>query len=361
MAFEENQKRKQGKQKLGVQTVIAILVFFLTLLVEVYVMINMPHQYVLLAGIGILSLAAVYFCIVGILNYRAYEEELQQEQYDSLQKTEKASYLMMRKYFTDMDTRLLAVEAKMGIPVEEIISAQKGIAKITISRNKENADAMMNSNDKLMEKIADFAEQLSNLSKDMTQTNQSMLDKVTKEIIIKQQEAISLIKENELSIKNEILNMNLKFSMGQQVMVQQPMMMQQQPQSMMINQQQLQQEQRMQQVSEMNPGILDDFSDLGDFVGDETELLREEEISENPLGEVISFADKNQTHMDPIVEEPAVEEPAVEEPAVEEPVVEEPAVEEQVIEELPPMPDLSDPHKIMSPDEIAALLANMGN
>ena len=132
MAFEENQKRKQGKQKLGVQTIIAFLIFFLTLLVEVYVMINMPDQYILLAAIGVLSLIAVYFCIIGILNYRSYEQELQQEQYESLQKTEKASYLMMRKYFTDMDERLLAVETKMGIPVEEIITAQKSIAKITI-------------------------------------------------------------------------------------------------------------------------------------------------------------------------------------------------------------------------------------
>ena len=30
-------------------------------------------------------------------------------------------------------------------------------------------------------------------------------------------------------------------------------------------------------------------------------------------------------------------------------------------EELPPMPDLSDPNRSMSPDEIAALFANMGN
>ena len=45
-------------------------------------------------------------------------------------------------------------------------------------------------------------------------------------------------------------------------------------------------------------------------------------------------------------------------PAVEE-VAEEPAIEEPVVEEKPPMPDMSDPNKTMSPDEIAALIANM--
>ena len=54
--------------------------------------------------------------------------------------------------------------------------------------------------------------------------------------------------------------------------------------------------------------------------------------------------------------EPAVEEP-VTEPA-EEPVEEIP-LEEEVIEEKPPMPDLSDPNRMMTPDDIAALLANM--
>lgn len=39
---------------------------------------------------------------------------------------------------------------------------------------------------------------------------------------------------------------------------------------------------------------------------------------------------------------------------MEEPIMEEPA------EELPPMPDLSDPNKQMSPDDIAALFANLG-
>ena len=43
---------------------------------------------------------------------------------------------------------------------------------------------------------------------------------------------------------------------------------------------------------------------------------------------------------------------------VEEPV-EEPVLAEEPVEETPPMPDLSDPNKQMSPEEIAALFANL--
>ena len=41
------------------------------------------------------------------------------------------------------------------------------------------------------------------------------------------------------------------------------------------------------------------------------------------------------------------------------PVEPEPIVEEPAAEEKPPMPDLSDPNKTLSSDEIAALFANM--
>ena len=38
---------------------------------------------------------------------------------------------------------------------------------------------------------------------------------------------------------------------------------------------------------------------------------------------------------------------------------EEPVIEEPVVEDTPPMPDLSDPNRALSPDEIAALIANL--
>jgi len=48
-------------------------------------------------------------------------------------------------------------------------------------------------------------------------------------------------------------------------------------------------------------------------------------------------------------------------PIPEEAIVDEADDENLPEEELPPMPDLSDPNRSMSPDEIAALFANMGN
>jgi hypothetical protein len=50
----------------------------------------------------------------------------------------------------------------------------------------------------------------------------------------------------------------------------------------------------------------------------------------------------------------------VEPEPIPEPELEPIAEPEPVAEEAPPMPDLSDPNRAMSPDEIAALFANLG-
>ena len=60
--------------------------------------------------------------------------------------------------------------------------------------------------------------------------------------------------------------------------------------------------------------------------------------------------------------EPEAKEESVPEPEPE--VTEEPVAAETTeapVDTAPPMPDLSDPNKTLSPDEIAALFANMGN
>ena len=74
-----------------------------------------------------------------------------EEQYDSIFKSEKASYLMLRKYFDEIEGKIEILQKESKIPTEDIINAQKGIAKVVINRNKENADAIMSSNEQLME------------------------------------------------------------------------------------------------------------------------------------------------------------------------------------------------------------------
>ena len=63
----------------------------------------------------------------------------------------------------EIEERLNKIEKSTSLPKNEIASIQKAIAKIIISRSKENTDALMNSNDKVLEKIFDFEEKLTKL------------------------------------------------------------------------------------------------------------------------------------------------------------------------------------------------------
>ena len=58
--------------------------------------------------------------------------------------------------------------------MEDIIHAQKAVAKVSIGRSKENADALMNSNDHIMEKISMLEAVLSdNVSHPAPETNKN--------------------------------------------------------------------------------------------------------------------------------------------------------------------------------------------
>ena len=135
-----------------------------------------------------------------------YKKEIDQyEQYDNLFKSEKASYLVTRKSFEDIADQLDRIEEAAGSPTKDIIDAQKSIAKVTISRNKENSDALMNSNDKLLEQIFNLSDRLDNLEKNVLEQQRIIVENANKDLLLKQQEMAASVKEMELSIHNTIL------------------------------------------------------------------------------------------------------------------------------------------------------------
>ena len=127
------------------------------------------------------------------------------DRYDNLFKSEKASYLVTRKSFEDIADQLDRIEEAAGSPTKDIIDAQKSIAKVTISRNKENSDALMNSNDKLLEQIFNLSDRLDNLEKNVLEQQRIIVENANKDLLLKQQEMAASVKEMELSIHNTIL------------------------------------------------------------------------------------------------------------------------------------------------------------
>lgn len=171
------QEKKENNRQIAV---ISILVVAVLLIADLYVMINIPGQFLALAVITILLLAGVYVFVNAILKEINQNKIQVQEQYDNIFKSEKASYILLKKAFEQLEE----LDSKSGESqsANDIITAQKAIAKVTISRSRENADALLNSNDKMMEKMFDFEEQIGNNHSELLEKQRSMLDDSMKEL-----------------------------------------------------------------------------------------------------------------------------------------------------------------------------------
>ena len=331
MDDELQKKLKEEKEKDNSTTVILFssLLDVLLLVVELYLLTCMPQLLPGIVGVGLAILFDSYLLVSNIQKAEQRKEEEAADRFSSLIKSEKASYLLIRKYCDEIQQQLNQIQESLEDPFQEVIAAQKATAKVTINRSKENADALMNSNDKLLDLVFSLEEKIDNTYEIIKEGMQTSEDHSKAEIMQKQQELISGMREMELTLRNEILQAVNKLStVTPQVVMAAP---QQMP---MMSPQKMQQPVMMTAPeavsSPVAPEPEEDLS-LGDLDMD--------------LGDLPGFTP---------MEAEEVQEPAVELEPIAEP---EP---EPIVEEKPPMPDLSDPNKMMSPDDIAALLANMG-
>ena len=404
---EAKQNIKQKKDSYNLRIVTAVLVLTVLVLGELYVMINYPSNYVALIVLTVVALADIYILIASAIQ-KNYKKEIDQyEQYDNLFKSEKASYLVTRKSFEDIADQLDRIEEAAGSPTKDIIDAQKSIAKVTISRNKENSDALMNSNDKLLEQIFNLSDRLDKLEKNMLEQQRIVVENANKDLMLKQQEMVASVKEMELSIHNTILAEIGKINGAkavaytaapvqpspavpvEEVTPEEPEapideVMPEEPEAPIDE---VTPEEPAAPVEKEMPDLAeDDILNIDALFGndEEAETPKEsaeatetvEEISEPEAEEAIGFddtlgfADEEPVEAEPelgMPEEPAEAEPEIgmpEEPVEAEieaePEPEEPAFTEEMVNTIDePVTEMnSDPNHMMTPEEIAALIAN---
>lgn len=345
-------KRNSGEQKREnsqLKITFSVLIMVLSFLAELYTMIILKGNPIYLAGFGLVFLIFSYVLMNSVMQLQYQKLREEKEEHEGLLKSEKASYLIIKKSFDEVFQRMDYIEKNLQLPTEELLTAQKAFAKININRSKENADALMNSNDKLLEKIMSFERTLQNNNEKLLDGQNQNMEQSLQEVILRQQELSSSIKELELNMRNEILQaVNSITSSQPQVIMQQPV----QPPVM----ENVQPEEPMEEEPVMEEPMIEEPLIEEPVI---EEPIMEEPLMEEPIVE------------ESIIEEPLMEEPTIEEPLVEEPLIEEPVAEEPVIQVEEPaeeaeeeeeevlIPDMSDPNKMMTPDEIAALIANL--
>lgn len=359
---------KNSEKNVRFRINITLLIAVVLLVADLYAMINMPQKFIILAIITALFLVAIYFLVDSISIYLMAEKNRKEEQYDSIFKSEKASYLLLRKTFDDLYELIEKGNQSRKANVEDIIHAQKAVAKVSIGRSKENADALMNSNDHIMEKISMLEAVLSdNVSHPAPETNkndsayaQNILDNQNK--ILQQLEVLQNTLNTigaDAKIAAESAKQN--FFTEERILAEENKIEKEEPQV---------QEAAVEEIpSAAGEATVMEETPIEEVPSDMEETPIEEEPSvmeETPIEEVPSD-----------MEEPSIGKEEVSSPEEDlskyddimvdtltdsddnVPVEKIPLEDETVVDDKPAMPDLSDPNKVMTPDEIAALIANL--
>ena len=87
------------EKKARLQIIISVLVLTVILFAEMYLMINLRQSYLAIILLAVVALVAVYVLVNAIMTLAAEKEAKRNEHFDNLYKSEKASYIMLKKSF----------------------------------------------------------------------------------------------------------------------------------------------------------------------------------------------------------------------------------------------------------------------
>lgn len=378
---------KNDNLRARMQIIFGALIFTLVMAAELYTMINYSDQFVVIIVLGVVNLLFLYVVISGILQLMEKKNARREEQYESIFKSEKASYLMLRKYFEEIEQKLERFEKETKISNQEVVNAQKGVAKVIINRNHEHAQAMLRSNEELAGVLNKVQVQLEDSATKATENKQEIIDaqkNAESERVDKLQAEIESVKA-ALDTLQQHLEDVVKESLEKQQVQAAP-----EPEmEPVLEEVGLEPEAEIEPILEdvglePEPEIEPIIEDVGLEPEAEIEPFMEDiELEPEPEIEPIieDVESEPEADVEPILEdiglepepeiEPIIEDVESEPEAEVEPILEdiglepepeiEPIIEDAELESEAEieMPDLSDPNKTLDEDEVAALFASM--
>lgn len=370
-----------------IKVLLASLIAVIAAMADIYIIVNAPHNYILLGVISLILLIAVYLVISGKMQLRDCNNLKREEQYNNLMNSQKACYLQVRRSFretggkiNELDKKIAPLATageenhqKISRLLDSLMQDQKKVAKLTVSRSKENANAIMNSNDKVIEEMLKMQEAMNGIVEQVGDKKEDNQSEEFAKVEERQQELLAKMQQLEDSLKGQIETITDKIQeipeMGKNIV----------PEPEPVEEEaEIEESERIEEETEIEePEPIEEESYITEEAEPELEPVTEEVMEEPVIEEVMLDGEI-------IPEEVVAEETVAEEPTPiadsnkmmtpediaaliaggvgnEEEVlpdtIEEPEIEAS--EENPVMPDLSDPNRKMSPEDIAALIANM--
>ena len=359
------QDKKQKKAK--IQVIFLILISTLVILADFYAIINYPKEYMLIAAITVIFMICLWGVISGFFSLSALKEDRREEQYDSIFKSEKASYLMLRKYFDEIEGKIEILQKESKIPTEDIINAQKGIAKVVINRNKENADAIMNSNEQLMETFEHLENKLKESNDFIIESQKNVIYDNLKDIMEKQQVLSDSIKDMEIRLSQAITANPIQFTANVEMpkqttdAPQSASAMEAIPEPIPVNEPEpvveiphVPEPEPVSEAPHIPEPVVEPSPAAEEAVADTTNSDPNRQLSADEIAALFASANAGATEPESEPAEGVITEPVTEAPQVPEP---EPASEPEQAKS--PVVDLNNTNRNLTPDEIAALFSSM--
>ena len=106
--------REIAKDK--IQIILSSIAVAVLVIMELYIMINFKSNFIAMAIGILLMIVGLFFLISAVLDISLKQKDMEQEKYEEIYNAQKASYLVIKKSFEEMDQRLRSIEENSALP-----------------------------------------------------------------------------------------------------------------------------------------------------------------------------------------------------------------------------------------------------
>lgn len=189
----------EKKNPAPIWSFVSVLATVFFLLADLFVTAVKPRSIVLLTVFSVLTMAGMAVTLFLREKQKERDRKEMDERFEYIFKTEKAMFLLIKK----TEDQFSSLDRKLEDSIEDVIKTQKAAAKIMVNRSRENADAIMNSNDKVMERFLDYEEKLDQ-NNELIGAQKASAEENFGKIVEKQTEIAASVDNLLDSVKKEI-------------------------------------------------------------------------------------------------------------------------------------------------------------
>jgi len=157
------------------------LTFIVSLLFELYWILNRPYEYFMLIGIGIIAIITGYLTIDNIIKAKAMEMAERQQQNETMIKAQKAIYLATKKNSVEAEKTREQNIKTLEVLMTSMVSSQKELVNVITTKSDELASKQIGMNDN----SADVSELVEKLSKSNDRLAKQVQDAMTINELVK--------------------------------------------------------------------------------------------------------------------------------------------------------------------------------